>query len=320
MTQFVPLKVDTATPEYAALQQKHRSEGNTIPKIFVIRADGKKLYAQSGSLSGDQLPSLMAAAVREMGRPLDLGEVKVLSEINQKIETSLEEGDFRTAGTLFKKVKKLGPFGQIKSFAGAAITNNSLAGQMTASVSELVAGYGENLDSENRFASTVKAIQLKSDIGTLQPFRIPLNELEKKLRAACESPQEFSEIRNVATAISKLDHKTRSIRQRAVSTLQSFAEKTENSAGRQYVNDLLKNVPADDLSPATPSGGSGMLRTWTSSDGKFKVEAELLSFDGVTVKLKKLNGDVISVPLNRLSRDDQSFASQKEKPAGDDRP
>src|SRR5262245_48376645 len=48
-------------------------------------------------------------------------------------------------------------------------------------------------------------------------------------------------------------------------------------------------------------------RQWVSDDGRFKAEAELVSFDGQTVMLKKLSGVVINVPLNRLSNLDREY-------------
>lgn len=48
-------------------------------------------------------------------------------------------------------------------------------------------------------------------------------------------------------------------------------------------------------------------RQWTSSDGKFAVEAELVEFANGTVKLKKDNGKEITVPLQKLSPLDREF-------------
>jgi predicted esterase len=48
-------------------------------------------------------------------------------------------------------------------------------------------------------------------------------------------------------------------------------------------------------------------REWTSSDGK-KLEADFVSQSGDQVTLKRKNGQTFSLPLNRLSEADQSFA------------
>jgi nitrogenase subunit NifH len=46
-------------------------------------------------------------------------------------------------------------------------------------------------------------------------------------------------------------------------------------------------------------------RTWTSKNGNFTVEAELVSQDATTVRLKKLDGKVIEVPVSALSDEDR---------------
>ncbi len=85
--------------------------------------------------------------------------------------------------------------------------------------------------------------------------------------------------------------------------------------------------------PRTPSGGAAAspavpqrrykprakFRTWTDITGKHKVQAELVAVaqeDG-TVQLRKPNGNVVTVPLEKLSQEDQAFLKRQalKKPA-----
>ena len=52
-------------------------------------------------------------------------------------------------------------------------------------------------------------------------------------------------------------------------------------------------------------------RVWTDSSGTFTIDATLLSFDGETVKLKKGDGKVLSLAIDKLSEEDQVFLSEK---------
>ena len=45
-------------------------------------------------------------------------------------------------------------------------------------------------------------------------------------------------------------------------------------------------------------------RKWTSSDGKFSVEAELVEAENGNVRLKRRDGKDITVPVSRLSKED----------------
>ena len=52
------------------------------------------------------------------------------------------------------------------------------------------------------------------------------------------------------------------------------------------------------------------LRTWTAVNGK-EVEAEFVSNEKGIVKLKLKSGKVFTVPLNKLSKEDQDFIKSK---------
>ena len=61
-------------------------------------------------------------------------------------------------------------------------------------------------------------------------------------------------------------------------------------------------------------------RTWTDSTGKFTVEAEFVDFKDGKVQLKKEDGKIVTIPVEKLSEADQAFAkSVKEHAAGDTR-
>jgi hypothetical protein len=51
-------------------------------------------------------------------------------------------------------------------------------------------------------------------------------------------------------------------------------------------------------------------RTWTSTDGR-KIEAAFVALDGTGVKIRTANGSIFTVPLERLSPEDQSFAKNQ---------
>ncbi|MEO8272382.1 MAG: SHD1 domain-containing protein [Aureliella sp.] len=48
-------------------------------------------------------------------------------------------------------------------------------------------------------------------------------------------------------------------------------------------------------------------RQWTSSDGRFKIEADLVAYDGQVAELKKVDGTIIKVPVSKLSAADREF-------------
>ena len=52
-------------------------------------------------------------------------------------------------------------------------------------------------------------------------------------------------------------------------------------------------------------------REWTDSSGTHKIDAELVKLDGEVVHLKKADGTIVKVPLNKLCWDDRKFVRQE---------
>jgi hypothetical protein len=70
--------------------------------------------------------------------------------------------------------------------------------------------------------------------------------------------------------------------------------------------DWMIRVTVDQLQASAPS-----VRTWTDSSGKFQLQAEYVGLEGEKVRLRKSDGTVIAVPLERLSTADQQFIREK---------
>jgi formylglycine-generating enzyme required for sulfatase activity len=58
-------------------------------------------------------------------------------------------------------------------------------------------------------------------------------------------------------------------------------------------------------SPTATTSPPQATRTWTDSTGKHRMEATLLDFDGKVVRLKRPDGKIVTVPLEKLSETDR---------------
>lgn len=72
--------------------------------------------------------------------------------------------------------------------------------------------------------------------------------------------------------------------------------------------------PAEEASPETTPKPPAKLRTWTSADGKFKVEAAFIGVVRGNAVLRNESGKVVRVPLAKLSAEDQAFIRKKKSP------
>jgi hypothetical protein len=55
-------------------------------------------------------------------------------------------------------------------------------------------------------------------------------------------------------------------------------------------------------------------RTWNDATGAFSVEAQLVGVEEGKVKLKKADGKIVAVPVDRLSKEDQDFLAKQAGP------
>jgi hypothetical protein len=67
---------------------------------------------------------------------------------------------------------------------------------------------------------------------------------------------------------------------------------------------------ADEEATVPPQTVKPTLRTWTDATGKFRIEAEYAGADLGIVRLKKKNGTLIQLPLDKLSQADQKFVHE----------
>lgn len=71
-------------------------------------------------------------------------------------------------------------------------------------------------------------------------------------------------------------------------------------------------IPEEQPLPAPLPLTKDNLRTWTSTNG-YKIEAEFLGVLSGTAKLKKANGTLVSVPITKLSTEDQEYIQHRSK-------
>ena len=86
-------------------------------------------------------------------------------------------------------------------------------------------------------------------------------------------------------------------------TGQAATNMASGDANRGPGNKSPFNVPGDTTT-------TNKTRTWTDASGQFKIEAEFVAMIDGAVQLRKPNGEIISVPVDKLSNPDREFLSQ----------
>lgn len=184
MSQFVPLKIDTSSDEYREWSRTHKKEGNSIPILYVVRADGKTIYAKSGSLRGDDLPNMLIAALDQSGKVLPLKQAQLANETFEKFYAFRENGDDAAAVKVLSKLKKLGTPGEINSYAESIALINKEVQKMAKEVQEELVSLEEKLQDSDIGVQTdalLRWLKIKRDYGTLRLIKKDLAGFSRKL-------------------------------------------------------------------------------------------------------------------------------------------
>ena len=76
----------------------------------------------------------------------------------------------------------------------------------------------------------------------------------------------------------------------------------------------------ESVEEATPETAMSKMRLWTDSTGAFTLTAKLLSNKNGKVELEKEDGRVITLPANKLSKDDQAYLKEIENDSNEENP
>jgi hypothetical protein len=85
----------------------------------------------------------------------------------------------------------------------------------------------------------------------------------------------------------------------------------EQDAAPRVGTDTSADASADAAVSKSVPGGAATWRTWTTRDGKYRVEAKFLKHASGTVTLGKKDGTTVDVKLELLCADDQDFVTQQ---------
>jgi hypothetical protein len=117
VAQFVPLKINTSSPDWRTISKNYPTPGNTIPVVYVIRADGKQIFAKRSSLPGDELPFVLRGSLQNAGGILsDVQSSSVMKAVSVATQ-ALGSDDVYAAVQAVKPLTKLGTLGNLQSYA-----------------------------------------------------------------------------------------------------------------------------------------------------------------------------------------------------------
>lgn len=245
MAQFVPVKLDIASEEYGHWRRDHSAEGTSIPKLFVVRADGETLYAKSGSLKGIELPMMLANALRHSGKILSSKDAIALTEAADNFASLKAEGEIEDAVKALSKVRKIGEPGKIASYSASALRLNQLVAEESTQVSNRLDELGTAVEegkAEAKLNAILEYLKIRREYGALKMLKPRIAEFQKQFTTKDNGQltREAKVIDEARAANSK------SRMQRATEKLTELIAATEIESVRSAAETALEKLRADE--------------------------------------------------------------------------
>ena len=245
MAQIVPIKIKTGTDMYSQWTRKHKHEGRGIPIVYIVRADGKTLYAKSGKPPTEALSRMLVAALDDAGYIMTQKDVATIEKVTKVFKKHVEAGDIPAALKSLKKAKNyLDSNGNVASYSESATgLQNEISAMMESAataISEVSVAVGSvDTDDDEKLMQVLEQFEetrqrysliksLKRNLSSIQS-KINKDSQMKKVHGAVKL------IRSAETATSK------SRKEKAFRRLETLISEPPNDAILARAKKTLEN-------------------------------------------------------------------------------
>jgi hypothetical protein len=311
VAQYISVYVNVDEAEGKAWRKKYGSPGNTLPYVYIIRADGEKLFSHSGIMDSRELRALLLAQAANVGRTLSAKETALLQKALDKAKRAHKNGDEGEAIKSLLVLKKLGPLGSINTYTGPAVEANRLVAKLAEDGKNTLRDVDAKFaDSNATFAAALAYARAKRTFAALPTLKADLAAADRK----------YERQRSLAAAIHQAE-----LLDRAEVTAASHnnAKKAAEAFQRiisAYPDTEVAKVAAEDLKELPDQGpaaaaAKSAYRIWSDTTGRFSVKARCCGVRDGKLSLETEDGRMLQVPLYKLSDRDRKFLeSEHETP------
>ena len=254
MVQFVPLKVETSGEPWQKWASKYRPEGNGIPIIYVIRADGTMLYGKAGSMDGPALRQFMMQYLAQSGRLLTDAETTLLTEALDKAKKAQSENDTAGAIEAIGAAKKVGPLGKLGSYAKVAVEADAFATKLEADGKARIAEAQAKLSGgDASLEDALALVEARRMYGAFPDLKTELIGVFRELKKGETGRRDIEQAESLDRAKGYLG--LPGGQSRAVSALQRIVTRYPESAVAELAKAELEKLPAEAVAsrPSTSS-------------------------------------------------------------------
>ncbi len=180
---FVPVKIDVNSDQWKSFRQTYKHDGGGVPYVYIVRADGEKLYGSGKRISAEELYSIVEDSIAKSGRIYSMAEVSAFAAAAESASSQLDDGDLEAAIKTMMSVKKIGMPGQLNSFAAAAIAADEVATRVDGEVTSKLEAIKTELEEEETAPdAAIKMATAQRQLIRWLPRKDDVNQLKKRFK------------------------------------------------------------------------------------------------------------------------------------------
>lgn len=236
---LIYVNADGPPPDGIAALKK--SPGNILPFLYIVRADGKALFASSGVVDNKRLAMELQSGVAKAGNLLSLKKSEALAAVVKELQDDLSGDDLPVSMQAVARLKRFGPIGKIPSYAKPAVDANRL-------VEELRKKCNVGLDTfQEKIAQGGPNFQDFINLAQMVRVSKSIPEIQKRSRRMWTSIAKDSETEDLSKQAKKLERAVSFAMQKktnseVVTALNEIADKQEHAAVKQYIADEVARL------------------------------------------------------------------------------
>ena len=238
----------TNTDEWREFHRDYKGSYNgsiSIPFVYVVRSDGESLFAGKGMVTVPEMGQILHQSLSQSGRYFSDQDTNRLIDTAQKVATLRDEGETAKAIAQLRKVSKLGPPGEIPSFAKPALELNALvneiaeAGRSQLAPIEVTLKSAADSTEEDKLKLISDYLEVSDQFKALKPLRADFSRVKKIMR----KDEDFRDLQRGLEAIRKTESaKSKSSIERAIEKLQIIVDERKSGALVDRANAAIESL------------------------------------------------------------------------------
>ena len=241
LARYSLIYVNADGPPPDGITALKKSPGNILPFLYIVRADGKALFASSGVVDNKRLAMELQSGVAKAGKLLSLKKSEALAAVVEELQDDLSGDDLPVSMQAVTRLKRFGPIGKIPSYAKPAVDANQLVEELRKKCNAGLDAFQEKIAQEDP--------KFQDFINLAQMVRVSksIPEIQKRSRRMWTSIAKASETEDLSKQAKKLERAVSIAMQKktnseVVAALNEIADKQEHAAAKQYIADEVARL------------------------------------------------------------------------------